>query len=244
MAESISTRCFPKSLADSFQPGEKSLALREIHAQIASNTPFFHFVNIPAIGAERVRLTHLCRHWVSGTIFSFGGVNLEFTPEDVAILIGLPKRGLELTTGQLQNVGACSILNRYFKGRSPTVVEIKSKMLEVRGQDELAEDYVRLWVMYIFAALLFTDGCQRAPRDVSVLVDNLEELNKYDWPSAIHRYTTEGISRYRNARGDTTYLKGCPVLLTVGGSTPLVFFSSVYYLRVLRRSRLRPGVLS
>jgi hypothetical protein len=98
--------------------------------------------------------------------------------------------------------------------------------------------------MYIFAALLFTDGCQRAPRDVSVLVDNLEELNKYDWPSAIHRYTAEGISRYRNARGDTTYLKGCPVLLTVGGSTPLVFFSSVYYLRVLRRSRLRPGVLS
>jgi hypothetical protein len=66
-------------------------------------------------------------------------------------------------------------------------------MLEVRGQDELAEDYVRLWVMYIFAALLFTDGCQRAPRDVSVLVDNLEELNKYDWPSAIHRCTAEGI---------------------------------------------------
>jgi hypothetical protein len=162
------------------------------------------------------------RHWVSGTIFSFGGVKLEFTPEDVAILIGLPKRGLELTTGELQNVASCSILNRYFKGRSPTVDEIKSKMLEVRGRDELAEDYVRLWVMYIFAALLFTDGCQRAPRDVNVLVDNLEELKEYDWPTAIHRYTAEGISRFRNARDKTTYLKGCPVLLMVSGSITLV----------------------
>jgi hypothetical protein len=223
MGESISTRCFPKSLADSFKPGEKSLALRDIHSPFASNTPFFHFANIPAIGAERVRLTHLCRHWVSGTIFSFGGVKLEFTPEDVAILIGLPKRGLELTTGELQNVASCSILNRYFKGRSPTVDEIKSKMLEVRGSDELAEDYVRLWVMYIFAALLFTDGCQRAPRDVNVLVDNLEELKEYDWLTAIHLCTAEGISRFRNARDKTTYLKGCPVLLTVSSSTTLVF---------------------
>jgi hypothetical protein len=211
MSGGISTRCFPKSLAESFKDGEKSLALRDIHSPLASKTPFFHFANIPAIGAERVRLTHLCRHWVSGTTFSFGGVKLEFTPEDVAVLIGLPKRGLEVTTGEVQNVAACSILNRYFKGRSPTVDEIKSKMLEVRGNDELAEDYVRLWVMYIFAALLFTDGCQRAPRDVNVLVDNLDELKEYDWPTAVHRETAEGISRFRNARDKTTYLKGCPV---------------------------------
>ena len=121
MAETVSTRCFPKALADNFKPGEKSLALRDIHSPIASNTPFFHFANIPAIGAERVRLTHICRHWVSGTSFSFGGVKLEFTPEDVAILLGLPKRGLELTTGELQNAGDCSILNRYFYGHSPIV---------------------------------------------------------------------------------------------------------------------------
>jgi len=223
MAENVSTRCFPKALADSFKPGEKSLALRDIHSPIASNTPFFHFANIPAIGGERVRLTHLCRHWVSGTSFKFRGVKLEFTPEDVAILLGLPKRGLELTTGELQIAGDCTILTRYFDGRSPTVDQIKSKMLEIRENDELAEDYVRLWVMYIFAALLFTDGWQRAPIHVNVLVDNLEELNNYDWPTAIHRYTAEGIYRFRKAGGNTTYLKGCPVLLTVSGSTTLVF---------------------
>ena len=230
MARPVQSRCFPKNLVESFKPDPQTLALQNIHKSIALRTPFYHLINIPPIGGDRPRLSQLCQYWRNGSTFIIKGVKLLFTPADVAILLGLPNRGMKVDLediGDIGDGGDGSVMNRHFSGHNPTIDQIKTQMRKIRPDDDSAEEYVKLWVMYIFCVLLFTESSQRSPISINLLVDNLDELYKYDWPTAIHKFTIEGIQRFR--AGKNTYLRGCPVLITVSD----FFFKSdvvLYYL--------------
>ena len=58
--------------------------------------------------------------------------------------------------GDIGDGGEGSVLNRHFSGHNPTIDQIKTQMQKIRSDDDSAEEYVKLWVMYIFCAFLFT----------------------------------------------------------------------------------------
>ena len=92
-------------------------------------------------------------------------------------------------------------------------------LLAGRTDEEDVNNFVRVFVLMVFNTVLFPTKIFRIPPKLFVYVDNIEELDCYNWGKAVHEFLVVSIRKYLENQGlerlidqmKTTYVDGCIV---------------------------------
>jgi hypothetical protein len=174
--------------------------LNREHIKLLSETPFFHlFAFSKDIQLCRPMLHHILLRWNHNEeCFKFRGVKINFSPEDIALIMALPTNGDPVNYTRQKQVQS-SIRLRYF----PPTGEISRENLELKilelllGKEKKVPeaDVVGLLIMYLFTTILFTLGSGAVPAQFFHYVDSLDRLWDYSWGKAVYNVLISSIPR-------------------------------------------------
>ncbi|KAK1295247.1 hypothetical protein QJS10_CPA16g00690 [Acorus calamus] len=98
LSKPLATRCNSTRLVELMT--DLKLKEKPKHLEMIRRTPFGGFVDIPSFPSEKCLLETILSYWVPGReVFQIRGKTIRFTPEDVAVILGLSTRGQELVEG-------------------------------------------------------------------------------------------------------------------------------------------------
>ncbi|KAK1263974.1 hypothetical protein QJS04_geneDACA009225 [Acorus gramineus] len=201
------------------------MEVRECHRRLMKKTPFNILVNIPRIQFQSELLDVIVSSYKSdGDFFEIGGQPISLTPEDVALIIGLPAFG---ETPNLNSSSTKSELKKRFFSDTSIITRaaLKESMSHLMNSDDPKdiEDFVRLWIAFIFASFLFPIGHYNCPIPLLGLLDNLKSTWKYAWSVAIRDQLMEGVRKQRAcitmrdegqySKSSMGYVFGCTAVL-------------------------------
>ena len=96
------------------------------------------------------------------------------------------------------------------------------------SKDEDVDDFVRMWILLIFACFLFPSSGYGFPRVLTPYVDDLDKLGSYSWGSTIRDYLLQNVQKYGKYLGNEKmggYVKGCTAALCVSILSLFLFIS-------------------
>ncbi|KAK1281925.1 hypothetical protein QJS10_CPB22g00215 [Acorus calamus] len=204
---------------------KKKKQVRECHRRLMKKTPFNILVNIPRIQFQSELLDVIVSSYKSdGDFFEIGGQPISLTAEDVALIIGLP------AYGETPNLNSSSteseIKKRFFSDTSIiTRSALKNSMSSLMNSDDPKDiqDFVKLWIAFIFASFLFPIGHYNCPIPLFGLLDDLKSTWKYAWSVAIRDQLMEGVRKQRAcikmrdegrySKSSMGYVFGCTAVL-------------------------------
>ena len=99
------------------------------------------------------------------------------------------------------------------------------KLLELAGKtdEDGVNDFVRVFVLLVFNAVLFPTKTFRIPPKLFVYVDNIRELECYNWGKAVYEFLVDSMYEFLDDKGlhkliiqkRITYIDGCILGLLV-----------------------------
>ncbi|KAF9599056.1 hypothetical protein IFM89_033663 [Coptis chinensis] len=142
--------------------------------------------------------------------FSVGGKIVRFTPEDVALIFGLPLVG-ETVVLYPKNVGKSNLsefMKTYFGGDYEIkLLGVKSEITSVVKKIGMEDDFVRLMSLYLTTTIFFPN-----PTRINwSFVPHIEDLNgmrRISWPKVIH---AELMDQIRRKSDKLSMVSGCVV---------------------------------
>jgi hypothetical protein len=162
--------------------------LNDEYWRLLVQTPFFHLFGFPR-GAvtSYALLQQILLYWDSNdNCFKFNGETLEFTAEEISIMMCLPFDGFQVDYTR-QQLNDSVVRLRYFPpGKFIKREALEETIISAITEGSEATDVVSLIVMYLFTTILFpqTSGC--VPVNMFHYVDNLISLKEYAWGKACY----------------------------------------------------------
>ncbi|KAL0916970.1 hypothetical protein M5K25_014526 [Dendrobium thyrsiflorum] len=133
------------------------------------------FLLLPSI-PQNVPLVHmLLMQWdMSKECFVINGEMIKFTSEEVALLVGLPNRGLkfEIGSGRIYGVTANDIRHN----------------IEEMNVATPTEDLVKEFIVYLLSNIFFPMGNFRVPTGIEEVATNVDTFGTYNWPESIRDF--------------------------------------------------------
>ncbi|KAL0906681.1 hypothetical protein M5K25_025194 [Dendrobium thyrsiflorum] len=133
------------------------------------------FLLLPSI-PQNVPLVHmLLMQWdMSKECFLINGEMIKFTSEEVALLVGLPNRGLkfEIGSGRISGVTANDIRHNIEEMDVATPIE----------------DLVKEFIVYLLSNIFFPMGNFRVPTGIEEVATNVDTFGTYNWPESIREF--------------------------------------------------------
>ncbi|KAL0925954.1 hypothetical protein M5K25_004331 [Dendrobium thyrsiflorum] len=133
------------------------------------------FLLLPSI-PQNVPLVHmLLMQWdMSKECFLINGEMIKFTSEEVALLVGLPNRGLkfEIGSGRISGVTANDIRHNIEQMDVATPIE----------------DLVKEFIVYLLSNIFFPMGNFRVPTGIEEVATNVDTFGTYNWPESIRDF--------------------------------------------------------
>ncbi|KAL0923142.1 hypothetical protein M5K25_007190 [Dendrobium thyrsiflorum] len=133
------------------------------------------FLLLPSI-PQNVPLVHmLLMQWdMSKECFVINEEMIKFTSEEVALLVGLPNRGLkfELGSGRISGVTANDIRHN----------------IEEMDVTTPTEDLVKEFIVYLLSNIYFPMGNFRVPTGIEEVATNVDPFGTYNWPESIRDF--------------------------------------------------------
>ncbi|KAL0917541.1 hypothetical protein M5K25_012607, partial [Dendrobium thyrsiflorum] len=133
------------------------------------------FLLLPSI-PQNVPLVHmLLMQWdMSKECFLINGEMIKFTSEEVALLVGLPNRGLkfEIGSGRISGVTANDIRHN----------------IEEMDVATPTEDVVKEFIVYLLSNIFFSMGNFRVPTGIEEVATNVDTFGTYNWPESIRDF--------------------------------------------------------
>ncbi|XP_051121608.1 uncharacterized protein LOC127245008 [Andrographis paniculata] len=173
-------------------------------------TPFGHFMDCPKMKFPWHRLVALVNSFSSESMsFKIGSdIELPFEVEEYSVVLGLHAKGVYVTENT-------SVESEWFvrifgsKPRSVTRGQVLQKLREalLQGLEPLSvADVARLFIMFVFANILFCSANYSVPLFLLPYVEDLSAIGDYAWGPASHRYLLKSISDFKSGK---KYLTGC-----------------------------------
>ncbi|KAK8936101.1 Ubiquitin-like-specific protease 1A [Platanthera zijinensis] len=142
--------------------------------------------------------------------FLLGNVYVSLTVNEIAMILGLPNRGVEF-----------SFVRRPFaRYTQKNMIEELNGLVNEELSPTLENRRVDLLVRYMLAVFLFPQMGLKIPKSV-LAIEGLEMFTKYNWPLAIHKHLHAQIadlnakSVLRDPGENLGYFEGCSVVLLV-----------------------------
>ncbi|XP_020101446.1 uncharacterized protein LOC109719282 [Ananas comosus] len=201
-------------------------ALRDVMSDeqmaLLKTTPFFSYLDLPPIKQDLVLVDCLLSFWDEERRgIRIGETFLPFSPEKISILIGLPAEG-EPIEWQSKSVKS-STLDKYFDGdyRHADRSKLRHILYSIAGQngEEMAADFARIFILYVFATVLFPTSHYIVPKAIYRYIDDVHRIGEYAWGHAVCNYLVSSISRasprvkHRNSGQERLagYIDGCTI---------------------------------
>ncbi|XP_073152446.1 uncharacterized protein [Henckelia pumila] len=175
-----------------------------------NETPFANWVDIPKLAVSSRRVDFILnRFQIESCSLTVGdGIMIPFSPEEFSIILGLHHIGqpvdLDLRMDSI-------FVARQFGGQVGKAkrATIYKKLISLAGSDDDLEvdDFVRLYILFIFNSIIFSTGNYFTPSFIFPYLDNLTTFFEYAWGDAAFRF----IQREIRKTGSKTYFDGCTV---------------------------------
>ncbi|KAF9602419.1 hypothetical protein IFM89_027548 [Coptis chinensis] len=197
--------------------------ITEVHKKKMMDTPFANLFSVFIENRVNVKTTIKANIDVWSVLktysgvddgFSVGGKIVRFTPEDVALIFGLPLVG-ETVVLYPKNVGKSNLsefMKTYFGGDDEIkLLGVKSEITSVVKKIGMEDDFVRLMSLYLTTRIFFPN-----PTRINwSFVPHIEDLNgmrRISWPKVIH---AELMDQIRRKSDKLSTVSGCVVALLV-----------------------------
>ncbi|KAI0514251.1 hypothetical protein KFK09_000786 [Dendrobium nobile] len=155
---------------------------------------------------QNVPLIHmLLSKWDMKTeSFIIKGQTLKFTSEEVALLIGMPNRGIIFDSGSGRSSGK-------------TTNDIR-RDIERMDSSTPMDDLVNCFVLYLLSNIFYPMANFRIPLAILELLNNLDTFNQYNWPESIRSFLVKELNvvASKQAKGfGLGYVNGFVMILIV-----------------------------
>ena len=203
-------------------------------------TPFGHFLDSPNVRISTKCIKAILYKWDAGRRgLTIAGNFLEFTAEDLSVVLGVPCHGKCVHWDGIKIKS--QILKDHFHDNASRFSrdEVKEKLKNLAGKcdKESVEMFVKMFVLLIFATILFPTNNYHPPHSIFVYVDNLNELGHYGWGQAIYQYLLSSIQIAKKAIEQYPekmhYMDGCVVGLLVRDSCLVILQVFMFILTLL-----------
>ncbi|KAL2326149.1 hypothetical protein Fmac_025207 [Flemingia macrophylla] len=196
------------------------------HQRLAiENTPFKFLLNI---NFEITICGPLIRELLSRWVEHAGGFRIRariipFTPLHVCITLGLRVIGREVTMEESTK----SHVESLFGGADITMHNIVSLMKKY-GNARQSEDFCRLYILFLFAIILYPRPSTVLTRVPFHLLNDLQLLNEFNWGFSIYDFLVDKITRaskmYVEGKNmSQLHVSGCALVLQVWAIEHLTF---------------------
>ncbi|XP_078166159.1 uncharacterized protein LOC144560785 [Carex rostrata] len=195
--KSITHRCFPDEMMDFFY-NKVYDKLSSKHKELLSKTPFLHLFCFPKKTlASNVVLHQILLMWDNNKrCFKFKGSVLNFTSEEVSLLMCLPCKGKPVSYPREKGAKRKpSVLrNKYFEPNKFILrKDLEDKISIALNENHEAKDVVGLLVMYLFTTVLFPLASGYVPVNMFQYAEDIESLCGYNWGNAVYRMLKDNI---------------------------------------------------
>lgn len=192
-------------------------------------TPFAIFLNIQDIPQIRGLLVNIFQNWDSASqSFKFSSVAVAFTRRDVSFLLGIPDKGASVPIKS--TIASGDLFLSQFSKKEPTRSRLEYLLKSFSSRVELDEDvlvFCKLYILYIFACVLFSTSTYKVPIGLVDIVDDIHNIGTFNWVEAIHQFMAPQLPIIGDLCSSTNtitstsripYLKGFAGLLAVSSS--------------------------
>ena len=147
--------------------------------------------------------------------FKFGSRFVEFTPQHVSEILGIPNSGI-LIDLKKRGVPVGTFISKYFdtkKQCTKTMIEgALIVALKKTGVDS-ERDVVRLVVFHLCASFFFPNTANTLGWSFASYIHDIENIKQYNWPVAIHEWLIASIKK-KLPENNASTITGCvPILL-------------------------------
>ncbi|PKU79904.1 hypothetical protein MA16_Dca012092 [Dendrobium catenatum] len=155
---------------------------------------------------QNVPLIHmLLSKWdMKSESFIIKGQSLKFTSDEVALLIGMPNRGLIFDIGSARSSGKTSNDIRHD--------------IERMDNSTTLDDLVKCFLLYLLSNIFYPMANFRIPVAIFELLNTPDMFNQYNWPESIRGFLVEefnGVAT-KQAKGFALgYVNGFVMILIV-----------------------------
>ncbi|KAI0530934.1 hypothetical protein KFK09_000482 [Dendrobium nobile] len=152
--------------------------------------------------------------------FIIKGQSLEFTSDEVALLIGMPNRGIIFDVGSARSNGKTSNDIRHDIERMDNTTRM--------------EDLVKGFVLYLLSNIFYPMMNFRISSSILEVIKNVDSFNKYNWPESIRGFLVQefNIVATKQAKGSAlSYVNGFVIIIIV--SIVILFNRSLVNLQIL-----------
>ena len=221
----INGRCYFRNYISVIEDLIQSMSQEQ--KQRVNGTLFGHLLEVPYIKQSRPLLDALLSFWdEEGNGFQFGKTLVKFLGTDFALVLGLNANGDEVVLHNEEKIES-DIVNRFFDGdhKNATRDAVKSKLISLVGKTRLEDvaDFAKLWVVFLFATILFPTVHYGIPKALFSYIDNIDSLGRYNWGYAVYSFIRQQIldlafticTRNKSRKGLARYLDGCTVALVI-----------------------------
>ncbi|KAH0449779.1 hypothetical protein IEQ34_020471 [Dendrobium chrysotoxum] len=166
------------------------------------------FMEFPAFRQNLPLIYMLLSLWdVSRQAFIIKGHELQFTADEVALLIGLPNRGEDICW-------EWKPLTTY------SAIDIKNEIKKINKSSHPAL-IVNKYIKFLLSNLFFPFNNYRTPKKLISVAHNINEFSRYNWAGAIRNFLVsqfDGIANKFVAESPLGYINGFVPLLMVSAN--------------------------
>ncbi|PKU59632.1 hypothetical protein MA16_Dca027361 [Dendrobium catenatum] len=146
--------------------------------------------------------------------FIIKGQSLEFTSDEVALLIGMPNRGIIFDVGNARSTRKTSNNIRHDIERMDNTTPM--------------DDLVKGFLLYLLSNIFYPMTNFRIPSSILKVVKNVESFNKYNWPESIRSFLVQefNIVATKKAKGSALgYVNDFVMIVIV---SIIIFFQLIF----------------
>lgn len=213
------SRCYPGKFRKIML--ELTPLMSQEHHDALKKTPFYSYMGMPKISYSMTRVQALIQRYREETNTFLIGENIEvpFLSSEFSIVMGLHDQGYDVHRNVNLKKMKSETLSAHFNDSLAEVtrenIVLKLRSLVRRSGDANVQDFVRMYVLFVFNCLLFPTKNMSTPGFLIPIVDKLSQIEEFAWGSAVHGYLVEQICKYRKKGGQTKNINGCMLGLLV-----------------------------
>ncbi|XP_073298698.1 uncharacterized protein [Primulina huaijiensis] len=207
------SRCSPSFFQSTVQKLKPKIGLRQMLG--LKKTPFFHLFEMPKFHVSFARVESILRRYdLISDAFVFGDkIDIPFISSEFSVVMRLKDIGQHI---DLDMSMESDIVRRHFQGKTSIVkrknIAAKLDMLADKQEDIDVDDFVKLYIIFVFNCILFPTSNCTTPRFLLPYVDDLSKICNYAWGNAAYRFLNEEILKHvRDGERRKKYFDGCVI---------------------------------
>jgi hypothetical protein len=124
--------------------------------------------------------------------FQVGDRLIPFTLYDIALILGLPVRGVPIDCNQSVSGSLVEkLLNRHLKTTLPERTKLVTLLIKPSIK---VPDRVRLYIALVLSYFLFPITSQKVTTNLLPLLDDGANLGRYAWGKAVYEFLVSGLN--------------------------------------------------